>query len=132
MAPWIFLLFMGLLDFGFYAYAIISVENAARVGAQYTSTGPSTAADTAGACFQVLEELRMMPNVPTNLAICTATPVQVTVTALPGVACPEGIATSDGCTEVAVTYTTIPLFPLPGLTGQLTITRRVMEMVKPL
>ena len=31
MAPWIFFLFVGVFDFGFYAYAGICMENAARI-----------------------------------------------------------------------------------------------------
>jgi Flp pilus assembly protein TadG len=34
MAPWILFLFAGAFDWGFYAYALISVQNAARVAAQ--------------------------------------------------------------------------------------------------
>src|SRR5947207_14797502 len=37
MAPWIFFLFMGTLDFGFYSYAIIATQNAARVAVMQTS-----------------------------------------------------------------------------------------------
>ena len=33
MMPWLFFLFVGALDFGFYSYALISVQNSARVAA---------------------------------------------------------------------------------------------------
>ncbi len=31
LAPWIFFLFVGIFDFGFYAYAAICTQNAARI-----------------------------------------------------------------------------------------------------
>ena len=48
MAPWIFFLFMGTLDFGFYAYAIIATQNAARVAVMQTSLNSTTAANSTG------------------------------------------------------------------------------------
>ncbi len=130
LSPWIFFLFMAIFDFGFYAYALISVENAARVAAIYTSSSPTAAGDSTGACVQALEELRMLPNVSTNVMACTAAPVRVTATALAGPLCPEIVPTAL-CTRVAVTYTGVQLFPLPGLTGQMTVTRVVEARVKP-
>src|SRR5712691_6473405 len=50
MAPWILFLFMGTFDFGFYAYAIICTENAARVAAGVTSANSSSAGDSVTAC----------------------------------------------------------------------------------
>ena len=35
MAPWILFLFAGAFDWGFYSYALILVQNGARVAAQY-------------------------------------------------------------------------------------------------
>ena len=48
LAPWIFFLLVGILDLGFYSYAAIATENAARVAAQYAAAGPSTAGEFAG------------------------------------------------------------------------------------
>ena len=50
MAPWIFFLFMGTLDFGFYAYAIIATQSAARVAVMQTSQNSTTAANSTLAC----------------------------------------------------------------------------------
>ncbi len=122
MAPWIFLLFLGVLDFGFYAYAAISTTQAARVAALYTSSSPSTAADATTACYYALQSLKDMPNMSgitacaTQASAVTATqPVAVTVSSNGG---PDGAAST-----VSVTYQTVPLFPIPGLMGQITITR---------
>jgi hypothetical protein len=127
MAPWIFFLFIGVLDFGFYSFAAISTANAARVAAQYTSTGSGTAADANCACFFVLQELRSMPNVPRTMtgcnsgstvpSECSALPVVVSVTSL------NAGADGQPASEVAVTYETVPMMPIPGLGNKLTITR---------
>ncbi len=129
LSPWILLLFMGVFDFGFYAYALISVQNAARVAALYTSSSPAAAGDTAGACVQVLEELRPLPNVAGTLTSCAAPPVQVSVQAMTGAACAEGIAAAR-CSRVVVTYTSVPLFRIPGLMGQMTVARAAEAKVK--
>ena len=63
MLPWLFLLFVGVLDAGFYSYALISAQSATRVAALYTSSSAPLAGDSAGACRYALEELRMTPNV---------------------------------------------------------------------
>jgi len=117
MAPWIFLLFLGVFDFGFYAYAAISTQQAARVAALYTSSSSSNATDSAGACTYALNALRYLPNMGSGVTSCGAgQPLQVTATQVTG---PDG----SNASQVSVTYQTIPLFPIPGLMGQMTITR---------
>jgi len=123
MAPWIFLLFLGVFDFGFYAYAAISTQHAARVAALYTSSSTSNVADDTGACYYVLEALRDLPNVAGSITTCTSGPVQVTATGVTG---PDGAAAA----QVSVTYQSIPLFPIPGLMGQMTITRTAQMRVQ--
>jgi Flp pilus assembly protein TadG len=119
LAPWIFFLFIGAVDLGFYNYAIISTENAARVAVEYTSASTSKATDSTGACPYVLAELNSMSNVQ-GLSTCTSLPVTVTATKVAG---PDGAQAS----QVSVTYQTILMFPIPGLAGQFTITR-IAEM----
>ena len=75
MAPWLFFLFVGVLDFGYYSYALISVENAARVAALATSIGPDTAGNQAMACGAVFQELSTMPNITNSQISCNATAV---------------------------------------------------------
>lgn len=123
LAPWIFFLFIGAFDMGFYAYSIISVENAARVAALYTSSGQSVDADAAGACRAALAELNSMNNVR-GLTSCNALPVIVTASEVTGV---DGAIAS----QVAVTYQTEQLIPFPGLMGRLTLTRVAQMRVKP-
>lgn len=118
MAPFLILLFLGVFDFGFYAYAAISTQQAARVAALYTSSTLSNAGDSSGACTYVLEALRDLPNMGGAVTSCGAgQPVQVSAASV--ASGPDGAPAS----QVTVTYQTVPLIPIPGLMGQMTITR---------
>jgi len=117
IAPWIFFLFVGVLDFGFYAYSLIAVENATRVAALGAGTSNSARTDQTQACTYVREELRHLPNSSSLPTACDALDLIVNVQALTD-------AEGDDAVRVTVTYRTIPMIPIPGLvTGRLTITR---------
>jgi Flp pilus assembly protein TadG len=119
LAPWVFFLFAGALDCGYYAYALISVESAARVAALYASTSTSTATDTSTVCTYVLQELRGLPNVGASTTSCSANPVTVNAQLQNGT---DGTAAS----MVSVSYQSLPLIPIPGLLqGRYTWTRSV-------
>src|SRR5690348_15503452 len=75
IAPWIFFLFIGALDWGFYASALISVQAAARSAALYTSSATANAADATTACSIVLDEIRKLPNIGTSTTTCGSNPV---------------------------------------------------------
>jgi Flp pilus assembly protein TadG len=122
LAPWIYFLFMGTLDMGFFTHAMISTQNAARAGAAYTSRNSATAGDSAAACRYALAELKAMSNVRT-LSNCNSSPLVVTATAITGV---DGSPASS----VSVNYLTDRLIPIPGLARQFTITRIVEMPVK--
>ncbi len=119
MSPWIFLLFAGTLDMGFYAYALISTQNAARVAVEYTSKSPGSSADSDGACQYALAELSGMGNLKT-VTTCNALPLLVTA---------QKITDADGAvaSTVTVNYRTSLLIPIPGLPGQYTV-RRTVQM----
>ena len=108
LAPWIFFLFAGALDCGFYCYALISVQSAARVAALYASTDSSTAVDQTTTCTYTLNQLRDLPNVGGGTTSCAASPVIVSSQLATG---------SDGTSaaQVTVTYQSVPLIPIPGL-----------------
>jgi Flp pilus assembly protein TadG len=133
-APWIFFLFVGALDFGFYAYAAIATQNAAREAALYASSSVDVADDAAGACAQyVIPELSSLPNM-SGVTTCSGPPVTVTAGCL---SCPVGhasIGTSvDGApaAQVSVQYQTVALIPIPGLMmQQYTLTRTVQMTVR--
>jgi Flp pilus assembly protein TadG len=153
LAPWIFFLFVGIFDLGFYAYAVICTENAARAAALQTASSVG-AQSNATACAAAWDELKGLPNVALLSKSCNALPVIVTQKTLcvqktvqpSSLSCdtqdvsgqanpvcadcngstdPNGRAASS---QVAVQYQSIPLVPIPGiLTGQITITR-IAEM----
>src|SRR5881628_3110273 len=77
LAPWILFLLVGTLDLGFYSYALICTQKAARVAVTYTSSKSATAADSAIACQSALKEMRMMANVR-SLSACNSYPLIVT------------------------------------------------------
>ena len=119
LLPWVLFLFVGAFDLGFYNYALISTQNAARVAAWYTSQTNGTAADATTACTYALAELSSMPNVGTSVTTCASSPVVVTASQVTGV---DGALAS----QVKVSYTSPQLIPLPGaLPGQFTFNRTV-------
>ena len=134
MSPWILLLFIAVFDFGFHAYALISVENAARAAVMHTSEHNATADDSAFACFYVVQELRMMPNVGNGVncttgcaagSVCTAGPISVRARRLDGQGGVPFGADGAPASEVIVSYQGVQLFPLPWLMGKLNVTRVV-------
>jgi hypothetical protein len=157
LAPWIFFLFVGITDFGFYAYQAICVENAARVAAMQIAKSPGYGSS---ACQLAIPEMSKLPNVMYLLAnsgtpcaegtttVTQAIPIGVCVGTLSKTAStPCGFARTtpppDPCpgecadccldntatsTVVAVTYQSLPMVNIPGiLTNQLTL-RRFAEM----
>lgn len=115
LGPWVFFLFVGVLDWGFYSYSLICLQSATRTAALYTSNNAGTAADSTNACRLVLAEMKSLPNIGST---CASNPV-VTASAITG---PDSAA----ATSVAVTYTSVSLIPIPGiLSQQFTITRVV-------
>lgn len=124
LAPWVFFLFIGILDMGFFTYSLIAVENASRVGAEYTSQSSSLAADQSGACTKILAELAMLPRIR-GLANCSGSPLRVTAASVTG---------TDGspATSVSVTYQSNTLVPIPGLlAATLNVTRTTQMRVYP-
>jgi Flp pilus assembly protein TadG len=142
MSPWIFFLFVGVFDLGFYAYAVICTENAARAAA--TQTASSANVGVGVECDAAWNELKGLPNVASLPQNCTQAPVTVTrktlctqatvqpstiVCTAPG--CADCGGTSDplgqaASSQVSVTYQSGLFIPIPGvLTNQLNITRIV-------
>lgn len=123
LSPWVFLLFIGALDWGFYGYALISLQAAARSAVLYTSTNTAKATDSATACTIVLAELRKLPNIGTSTTSCASNPV-VSATSITG---PDSAAAA----QVSVQYQTISMIPIPGLLAkQFTITRIVKMRIR--
>jgi Flp pilus assembly protein TadG len=124
LIPWYVFLFVGALDFGFYSYALIGVQAAARIGAMYTAGSTLSASDATTSCSYALDQLRGLPNVGQGLSTCSTSPVVVTAALVTG---PDG----SNATSVTVTYTTPQLIPIPHvLPGRLTISRTVQMRVR--
>jgi Flp pilus assembly protein TadG len=127
LLPWMFFMFVGILDLGFYYYAMMATQNAARVAA--TQVSASSCTDTATcaevACPLALAEMQTLPNVNgvttcgSGSTVTSSAPVAITATP-PASGCNP--ATANCTYSVTVTYLTIPMIPMPGLlAGQLTI-----------
>jgi hypothetical protein len=123
LVPWIVFSFVAAFNFGIFAYALISTQNAARSAAMYAAQS-LTVAQSGGivtlVCPYALGELGDAPGVGVGVTTCTGAPVTVTVTPkTPG-------AGNMNTVQVSVTYNTMQLIPLPGLmAGSLSITRTV-------
>lgn len=124
ISPWIFLLFIGALDWGFYASALVSLQAGVRTATLYTSSSNGTAGDTDAACTIVLNEIRKLPNIGSSVTACTSNPT-VTATSVPSG--PGGSPAS----RVTATYTSISLVPIPGmLKKQFTVTRSAIMRIR--
>jgi len=124
--PWYVFLFVGAFDSGFFAYALIATQNAARAAAVYCSSSASAAIDSVTACVYAADQLRGMPNIGSSYSAgCAGSPLTVTAALLNSSSSPLS-ADGNPATKVTVTYVTPRLIPIPGLfPGQLTITRSV-------
>jgi Flp pilus assembly protein TadG len=123
MAPWIFFLFVGVLDFGFYAYAFISTENAARAAVLLTSKSRVAATDQTDACAIVLSEMAWAAYGRNVSPTCSAAPLVVNATLLPN----GGLDGTDAA-QVEVQYTTIPMIPIPGAMASVFVVDRKWQM----
>jgi Flp pilus assembly protein TadG len=138
LVPWIFFIFVGVLDFGFYTYAAICTQNAALAAAAWTSSN-GVLVNNLYACQAALPELNQLPNTRTLSGCATSPggvsasqPVAVSARILDSSTTPPcaDCATCPVCrsSQVSVTYQTIPMIPIPGvMMGQLQLTR-VAEM----
>jgi Flp pilus assembly protein TadG len=126
LLPWLFMLFTAVFDFGFYAYALIAVENAVRVAALHGAANSVSAGDRAGACSLVVEELRGLPNINQSFtSSCDSDPVSVTAHYCDGTtACATGVNSADSgpAAYVSVTYQMPVMFRVP-IQGVSRITR---------
>jgi Flp pilus assembly protein TadG len=122
--PFLIFLLVGAYDWGFFSYALIVTQDAARGAALYTSTSSTTATDAAGACNYVLANFSAVPNIGTIVTSCGVAPLIVTAGQITG---PDG----KPAVSVTVTYTCMQMIPIPGLLqGRPTISRTVEMKVR--
>jgi len=111
MMPWLIFLFIGVYDFGFYSYMLISVQNAARAEAVHNSMSKAAATDPDGSGCQIaLSELQFAAY-GRSMTGCTAAPLVVTPTLVTGASSPDG----NDAAKVDVLFTTTFAIPLPGV-----------------
>jgi Flp pilus assembly protein TadG len=117
IAPLLFPMLLAAVDFGFYAYAFISVQNAVRVSALRNSSGPDSAADQASACALAIEELRGLPNIGASFqSSCGASPLIVySVKCSSTQPCGGAVPSADGAPAASITvlYTMPAIFTIP-------------------
>jgi Flp pilus assembly protein TadG len=124
MTPWLIFMFIAAMDWGFYAYALIATEAAARVACLYTSSSAGTATDSSTACTYALGQLQRMSNVSNTVTSCSASPVVVTATYV------ASGADTNPAASVTVVYTTPVYIPMLGeIPRQLTITKTVQMRI---
>jgi len=128
--PWLVFVFVGAMDWGFFAYSLIATEAAARIGALYTSTSSATVTDATTACTYAIDQLSKMPNVggittcASGTAVTSSAPVGVSATSITG---PDG----NPAAQLSVTYLTPAFIPVPGLLpSKVTITRTFQMRVR--
>jgi Flp pilus assembly protein TadG len=125
LIPWIVIAFVAAFNFGIFAYALVSTQNAARSAAMYASQSLTVAQSGSIAtevCLYALGELRDAPGVGSGVTTCTGMPVTVTVT-------PKTPGAGDMNTvQVSVTYNTMQLIALPGLMAGSLAIKRTVEM----
>ena len=130
MSFWVLFSFIAVLDVGFYIYGSIATQNAARAAVVATSADPTLGAAQYQllACVAAKAELAQVSNSLSFPALCDSLPLTVTQTTKAKAACPDWDAANpsagEACSQVAVTYQSIQLFPIPGvLPGRITLTR---------
>ena len=120
LSPWIIFLFVGVLDWGFYAHAVITLENATRAAAVYAAGSSTAYTETSNLCTILLNEMGSLSNMQ-SVTTCTGTsPVSFSSTQLTGASSPDG----NTAIQMSVTYTTPQMIPIPGLlASKFTLTR---------
>jgi Flp pilus assembly protein TadG len=119
--PWFLFLFCGVIDLGFFNYALVTAQSAARTAALYTSSNTSTVADAATACTYVLDQMTSNINLSSATTCNGTSPITLTATSTTG---PDGNPSST----VRVSFTSVLLIPIPGILSATTPIGRTVQM----
>lgn len=121
--PWLFFLFVGAYDWGFFSFAMIATQNAARMAALYTSSSSTSAADSSGACSYALPEFYNLPNMGSQVTTCGGTsPLSVVAASI--TSGPD----KNPASSVTVTYTLSKMVPIPGFLKSANTFSSMVEM----
>jgi Flp pilus assembly protein TadG len=125
MMPWLLFLFVGVFDTGFYCYALIATQNAARAVAIHNSISKTAATDPDGSGCQIAVFELKTAAYGRTMTSCAASPLQVTSTLTKD-------SNGNDMANVVVTYQSAVLIPIPGLlSGQVPIIGAAHMMVNP-
>ena len=106
VTPWFIFLFVGILDLGFYNYALITAQSAARTAVLYTSSSTSASTDSVQACAYVYDQLTSNINLTGQTTCSGASPISLTTAVGTG---PDG----NSASTVTVQFTSATLIPIP-------------------
>jgi len=106
--PWFVFLFIGVLDLGYYNYALITAQSAARTAVLFTSSSTSASTQSAQACSYVFDQLTSNINLVGATTCTSPSPISLTTTVAAG---PDG----NQASTVTVAFTSATLIPIPGL-----------------
>jgi Flp pilus assembly protein TadG len=108
LVPWFVFLFIGILDMGYYNYALITAQSAARTAVLFTSSSTSASTQTAAACSYVYDQLTMNINLMGATTCSSPSPISLTTSVGVG---PDG----NQASTVTIQFTSATLIPIPGL-----------------
>jgi Flp pilus assembly protein TadG len=123
LVPWFVFLFVGVLDLGFYDYALVTAQSAARTAALFTSSSSSASTQSDLACSYVIDQLTSNINLSGSTTCTGSSPISLTTSV---------DSATDGNSESIVTiqFTSPLMIPIPGLLPeQITIARTVKMMI---
>jgi Flp pilus assembly protein TadG len=123
ITPWFIFLFIGVLDLGFYNYALITAQSAARTAVLYTSSGSSASTDSTAACNYVYDQLTSNINLAGQTTCSGSSPISLTTAVATG---PDG----NSASTVQVQFMTATLIPIPLiLPAKIPVVRRASMLI---
>lgn len=125
LVPWFVFLFVGILDLGYYSYALITAQSAARTAVLFTSSSTSASTQSTLACSYVYDQLTSNINLTTATTCTSPSPISLTTAVVTG---PEGVVNS--ASTVTIEFTSATLIPIPGvLPANIPIVRTATMMI---
>jgi len=114
LVPWFAFLFVGVLDLGYYNYALITAQSAARTAVLFTSSSTSASTQSTQACSYVYDQLTSNINLSSATTCTGASPITLTTSVLTTSTSP---ASPDGnsASMVTIEFTSATLIPIPGI-----------------
>jgi Flp pilus assembly protein TadG len=123
LAPWFIFLFVGVLDMGYYSYALVTAQSAARTAVLFTSSSTSASTQSTLACSYVYDQLTSNINLTGATTCVSPSPISLATSVGSG---PDG----NSASTVTVQFNTATLIPIPGLIpANITVVRTAEMMI---